>query len=174
MTQQELKEHNKNRKIWQICIVTDDLDKTVKEWVDIYQVGPWTISSFSDKTSEDFMVDGKPVTEPFEFKVAISHIGDMELEIIQPVSGPNIYWDHLKRKGPGLHHIKEYFPTDTIKAEVGRYEKLGIPVTQTGWYEKQDVHYYVDTEEKTGMILELGNCPDIKRQEGTFRVYPEK
>ena len=109
MTQQELRDYNKNRKIFQICLVTDDIEKTVKAWVDIYKVGPWTISTFSNETMSDFKVGGKIVEEPFEFQIAISQIGNIEMEIIQPIKGPNIYFDFLKRKGVGLHHIKEYF-----------------------------------------------------------------
>ena len=174
MTQQELRDYNKNRKIFQICLVTDDIEKTVKAWVDIYKVGPWSISTFSNETMSDFKVGGKIVEEPFEFQIAISHIGNIEMEIIQPIKGPNIYFDFLKRKGVGLHHIKEYFPTDQIEEEVARYADLGIPVTQTGWFAGQDVHYYVDTEDKTGMIMELGNCPPIDLPEGFFRMYPEE
>lgn len=174
MTQQELLEFNKGRKIFQICLVTDDIEKTVKAWVDVYKVGPWSIATFSNETMSDFKVGGKLVTEPFEFQIAISHIGDMEIEIIQPIKGPNIYFDYLKRKGNCMHHIKEYFPLDKIENEVKRYENLGIPVTQTGWFAGQDVHYYLDTEVDTGMIIELGNCPPIELPDGFFKMYPEE
>jgi len=175
MTQQELIEFNKNRKMFQFCVVTDDLDKAVKEWVDLYKVGPWTIMCFNNDSLSDFYVGGKLVEEPFEFHIGISQIGDIQIEIIQPVKGPNIYFDYLKRHGNSLHHMKEYFPDlDELKKEIDRYAGFGVNVTQTGWFAGQDVHYYLDTEERTGMIMELGNCPEIEMAAGSYRMYPEE
>jgi hypothetical protein len=46
---------------------------------------------------------GKPAD--FVAHISLSYLGDMQLELIQPVRGPNIYSDFLRDSGPGLHHI---------------------------------------------------------------------
>ena len=45
---------------------------------------------------------------------------------------------------------------DELKAYVEELEAKGMKVMQTGWIDN-DVHYYVDSEDKLGFILELGN-----------------
>ena len=47
--------------------------------------------------------------------LALAWRGDMQLELLQPVSGYCIYDEHLERKGEGLHHIKLYH-ADCAKA----------------------------------------------------------
>ena len=59
-------------------------------------------------------MDGKLVTEDFEFVIAVCWEGDIEWELIQPIKGPNIYWRHLETEGEGLHHVKEILPDEQI------------------------------------------------------------
>ena len=42
---------------------------------------------FTEKTVKNLKVDGKLVEGPFEFRIAITHVGAMEIELIQPVRG---------------------------------------------------------------------------------------
>lgn len=41
----------------------------------------------------------------FTATISLSYAGDMQLEIIQPTRGANIYDDFLRECGPGLHHV---------------------------------------------------------------------
>jgi Glyoxalase/Bleomycin resistance protein/Dioxygenase superfamily len=87
----------------QIAWVTHDLDATemaltgllgVKKWIRMHDVhfGPDTCSYL-----------GRPAD--FVASISLSYLGDMQLELITPVRGPNIYSDFLRGSGPGLHHI---------------------------------------------------------------------
>lgn len=87
----------------QVAWVTDDLDRTeaaltgllgVKKWVRLPEVafGPDTCSYRGEPA--DFVAD-----------ISLSYLGEMQLELIAPVRGPNIYRDFLQDSGPGLHHI---------------------------------------------------------------------
>ena len=77
MTNDELRELNKKRKIHQIAWVTRDLEKSMKAWVDNLKVGPWTVLAFTEKTLKYLDVDGKRVTEPFKFLIGTSWIGEI-------------------------------------------------------------------------------------------------
>lgn len=171
MTADELLAHNKNRRIFQIAWVTRDLEKSLKAWVEDLRVGPWRIYRFTDETVKNLYVGGERVTEPFEFRIAISWIGDMEVEIIQPVRGPMIYERFLQERGEGLHHIKEQIADDDMASVVQDYADRGIPVTQTGQFFK-DFHFYLDTESRLDFVYELGNCPVQDLPPGTYTVYP--
>ena len=171
MTNDELRAHNRTRKIYQIAWVTGDLEKSMDAWIENLKVGPWRVYTFTDQTVKGLHVDGKPVTEPFKFRIAISWIGDMEVELIQPVYGPTIYQAFIDRKGEGLHHIKEKIETDDMDAVVKDYADRGIGVMQTGWFFK-DVHAYLATEPRVDFIYELGNCPVQELPPDMFSIYP--
>ena len=167
MTNDELKAFNATRKIYQIAWVTRDIEKSLKAWVENLKVGPWKVFSFTDETVRNL----KPVTEPFKFLIAISWMGDTEVEIIQPVYGPTIYQRFIDEKGEGLHHIKEKIEEKDFEAVLSGYKALDIDVTQTGQF-FADFHFYLDTEKKLDFIYELGNCPVQDLPAGMFTIYP--
>jgi methylmalonyl-CoA/ethylmalonyl-CoA epimerase len=171
LSNDELRALNQGRKIYQIAWVTRDLDRSLKAWVEHLRVGPWRVYSFTDETVKNLHVDGKPVSEPFKFLIGISWIGDMEVEVIQPVHGPTIYQKFLDEKGEGLHHIKEKIADGDMAAVVKDYAGRGIGVMQTGQFFK-DFHFYLETEPKVDFIYELGNCPVQDVPPDMVRTYP--
>jgi hypothetical protein len=171
MTNEELRAHNKGRKIYQIAWVTRDLEKSMKAWVENLKVGPWRVYTFTDETVKNLKVGGRRVEEPFKFRIAISWIGDMEVEIIQPVYGPTIYEKFLAEKGEGLHHIKEKIDDADMQRVVDGYAAMGIGVMQTGQFFR-DFHFYLDTEPRLDFIYELGNCPVQDLPPDMFSIYP--
>lgn len=171
MTNEELRALNRGRRIHQIAWVTRDLEKSMKAWVDILKVGPWTVLSFTNETVKELKVGGEIVTEPFKFLIALSWIGDTEVEIIQPVYGPTIYERFLQEKGEGLHHIKEKIAEESLDEVLAHYRGHGIGVTQTGQF-VADFHFYLDTEKKLDFIYELGNAPLQNLLPGMFTIYP--
>jgi hypothetical protein len=87
----------------QVAWVTHDLNATetaltgllgVKKWVQLPDV------HFAPDTCSYL---GRPAD--FVASISLSYLGDMQLELIAPVRGPNIYSDFLRDSGPGLHHI---------------------------------------------------------------------
>lgn len=157
--------------IKQICILVEDLDQAMKNYWEKFGIGPWDIRHFTPETVRDFYVRGEHITEGFDFICAVTWEGSVEYELIQPVKGPNIYWEHLEKFGSGLHHFKIVIPDDDeLKAYVRELEEKGMKVTQTGWIDN-DVHYYVDSYQQLGLTLELGNGGKIGAAE---EVYPSK
>jgi hypothetical protein len=171
MTNDQLASLNRYRKIFQIAFVTRDLERTMKAWIETLGVGPWRVAAFTEDTVRDFIVHGAPVGEPFKFLIAISWMGDTELELIQPVYGPTIYTKFLDEKGEGLHHIKERIGDEAIDGVLADYRSKGIGVMQSGRF-FADFHHYLDTESTLGFIYELGNCPWIDVPPGIFSTYP--
>jgi methylmalonyl-CoA/ethylmalonyl-CoA epimerase len=173
MNNEELRSLNQKREIYQIAWVTRDLEKSMKAWVENLKIGPWTVLTFTDQSLKYLKVDDKMVTEPFKFLIGISWIGDMQLELIEPVYGPTIYEAFIQKHGEGLHHIKERIADDAIEGVVQEYRDKGIGVTQTGQFET-DFHYYLDTEPKLDFIYELGNCPILQLTPDKFSTYPSE
>jgi hypothetical protein len=157
--------------IKQICVVVNDVEKAMKNYWEMFGIGPFDVRHFTPETVRDFYVDGKHITEGFHFICAVTWVGDVEYELIQPIEGPVIYWEQLKNRGAGLHHFKIVIPNDDeLKAYVQELEEKGLKVTQTGWIDN-DVHYYVDSLEQLGVVVELGNGGKIGEPDS---VYPYK
>lgn len=135
------------------------------------RIGPWRVFRFTDRTVKNLKVGGRPVKEPFEFRIAITYVGATEIELIQPVRGPMIYEEYLQRRGEGLHHIKEKIPDEKMAKVVEDYEARDIPVTQTGQF-VADVHFYLNTEPKLNFVYELGNCPYQDLPPDMVSIYP--
>ena len=170
-TQEELVRINKDRHIHQICVLSNDIYKTMEQWVNTLKIGPWRLMDFNDKTMHHLIVDGKPVTDPYRFLIATCTWGNIEFEIVQPVYGPQIYREYLDRKGEGFHHFKEYVSDENWEATLSEYESRGLKVMQTGQFHT-DKHAYIQVEPNLNFILELGNCPPIELREDEFDMYP--
>ena len=110
---------------------------------------------YADKV-KSLKVGGHEVKEEFDFICAVKWAGDMEIEIIQPVKGPNIYWEFLEKQGPGFHHIKDVFSDEEIAEECDRLKAYDVEIMQTGWIDG-DSHYYMSTQKFLNMIIEFGN-----------------
>lgn len=157
----------KERKIAQICMVVRDIDASMKRYWEILGVGPWDVHTFNPDTVKEFKMRGEPV-DGFEYIVALANLGEMQLELIQPVRNVPIYQRFLDQKGEGIHHIKELVDGKDIEATVAQYKQKGIEVTVSGRC-GEDIFLYLDTESSLGMIYEIGNCGAIPAPE---RRYP--
>lgn len=88
----------------QIAWVTADLDATEAALTNLLGVRTWVRIPDVHFRADVNTYRGRPVD--FTSHISLSYLGDMQLELIEPVSGdPNIYSDHLQDHGAGLHHI---------------------------------------------------------------------
>ena len=69
-------------------------------------------------------------------KIALAQVGDVQLELVQPVEGPSIYQDWLDEHGEGLHHMN--FLVDDVDETVTMLTQQGFPSIQSGRFEPKD------------------------------------
>ena len=168
MSAKELQEFNKNRKITQVCYVTNDYKKTIEYLTNTLNWGPWTILKNNQISAHDVKSDGKPVEGDFEFLIAATFIGDIEFEIIQPIHGVNPYSKFLEERGPGIHHIKEsILDNDALDAAVAEYSSRGPKVNYQGKY-MEDHYFYLDTFDALGAYYETVSYThrDVYKRQG--------
>ena len=174
MSAKELQEFNKNRKITQVCYVTNDYKKTIEYLTNTLNWGPWTILKNNQISAHDVKSDGKPVEGEFEFLIAATFIGDIEFEIIQPIHGVNPYSKFLEERGPGIHHIKEsILDNDALDAAVAEYSSRGPKVNYQGKY-MEDHYFYLDTFDALGAYYEMGNNAKVSAKPEFVGWYPEE
>src|SRR5271163_5373976 len=87
----------------QIAWVTLDLDATETALTGLLGVRKWVRIPDVHFAPDTCSYLGKPAD--FVASISLSYLGDMQLELIAPVRGENIYSDFLRDRGPGLHHI---------------------------------------------------------------------
>ena len=179
MTYQELIDLNSKRRIFQICVVTKDLNQTIKDMVDYLSIGPWRVLALSDKTVRDakFLVNNETMdnTKTFKFYVAICMVGDVQFELIQPVYGDTMYQRFIDSGREGLHHIKEKISMEAWDSIKNRFLEQGMKITQSGWFGLSFFAYF-DTEPILKFAFEVGSVPDqnIYPESCELRYFPEE
>jgi methylmalonyl-CoA/ethylmalonyl-CoA epimerase len=155
------------RKIIQVGIVVRDLDEAVKKYYELYGAGPWSIYTYGPPEMKKGTYRGKP--SDWSALIAFTWLGDRQLEIIQPLKGPNIYYEFLEKKGEGLHHIKEW--VDDPEQTVEEYRRKSIAMIQSGEFDGS-TFYYFNTEPSLGITLEITKSGGVKHRKPE-RMYPE-
>jgi methylmalonyl-CoA/ethylmalonyl-CoA epimerase len=87
--------------IRQIAWVVDDLDASIRRWIELHGVGPWTVFRNTLMTGR---YRGADTT--VKMHVGLSYQDDVQIELIQVTSTtPSPYQDTQGRSLVGMHHI---------------------------------------------------------------------
>lgn len=140
--------------LFQVGIVVRNLDESMKLYKDLLGIDSWKVFE-NDPSTHKFTYHGKPVEH--SFKAAFTMLGDLMVELLEPLEGEGIYRDFLNEHGEGLHHLGHIRVDDLDKA-VKELEEAGFPCIETGG-DAADFHTwaYVDTTSALGYILELSS-----------------
>ncbi len=155
--------------IGQICIIVPDLDKAVKNYWERFGIGPWDLYTYGKPLVKRMTRHGKPCD--YKMKVALSYIGKMRIELIEPLEGDTVYKEFVEQHGYGVHHLGVL--TEDMEVSLKKAERCGIKVTQdgAGFGLDDDGHYaYLDTEPLLGTTIELIERP--KRRNPPEKIYP--
>lgn len=87
----------------QVAWVTRDLDATEQTLSALLGAKKWVRMPGVHFGPDSCTYRGRPAD--FTADISLSYAGDMQLELIAPVGGANVYADFLATSGPGLHHI---------------------------------------------------------------------
>lgn len=131
----------------QVCLVVRDLEKAVGRLQDLMNLGPF---QFKETDRPDAVVHGKKTH--VRAKRAYAQAGPMELELIEPATGENIFWEFLDCRGEGVHHFG--ILVSDLDEELQRFKEKGIGVLQRSESARTRLAY-LDTEKALGVILEL-------------------
>lgn len=115
----------------QIAWVTADLDTTERALTGLLGAKKWVRIPDVHFAPDSCTYRGKPAD--FVASISLSYLGDMQLELISPVHGENIYSDFLRDHGPGLHHIcMEAETLERFEAALVDASHHGAEVVQQG------------------------------------------
>ena len=154
----------------QICILVPDIEKAVEIWWKRFGIGPWHLYTYGKPLVKRMTRHGKPCE--YKMKIALSYIGKMRIELIEPLEGDTVYKEFIEDHGYGVHHLGVL--TDDMKGSLKNAESARIAMIMdgAGYGPDDDGHYaYLDTEKLIGTTIEFIERP--KRRNPPERIYPE-
>ena len=141
-------------KIDQIGVIVRDINKAVKHYQAL-GIGPFTTKNL---VGRDRRVYGEPVDD-LKVLTMFCQMGDVELELIQPVSGRTTWQAFLDKHGEGINHLG-FFVAD-IEGETTKMVDRGYQVLQSGKFVGGGGYAYFDTDNIGGIIMELIQWPPL-------------
>ena len=87
-----------------------------------------------------------------KLKLAFFRSGPLEIELIQPVEGKNLYTEFLETRGEGIHHLG-YQVEDMEAMKAVFTEKVGEPIFHRDMGIMEFAYY--DTSEVGGLMIEF-------------------
>lgn len=138
--------------VLQIGIVVRDLEASLRRYVDDYGIGPWEIHEFAPTDANHLHEHGRPVQR--SWRLAVTMVGRVMWELIQPLDNESVYARFLAEKGEGVHHIAAATPSfdDAVAAQSARGNNLVL----SGEFSGIKVAY-LPTERDLGTIIEIAS-----------------
>lgn len=153
----------KDGQICQIAQVTLNLKKSMEHLYNDFGIGPWDVYEYGPHNIRESMYRGKPNLQRYSLAVAWS--GEIQYELMQPIDGYSIYNEFLEKHGEGFQHMKIYHK-NCAKALI-EYKNKGYDVIQSGKI-GEDEFYYLESADKIGITLEIGNAGSIPKPLYTY------
>jgi methylmalonyl-CoA/ethylmalonyl-CoA epimerase len=151
-------------KTMQIGIVVPDVQIAVRAYEELYGIGGWQVMEVGSENTEDVRLHGQPVE--WKSKIAVTMVGSVMWELIQPKSEGDLFGRFLAERGGvgGVHHIAVATP-DYRRVVKDHAERGGVPIL-SGTFSGVEVQY-LDTERDLGVILEVfSGLPEGVEQPG--------
>jgi hypothetical protein len=148
------------KRVAQIGIVVEDIEEAARHYWELLGIGRWVFIDLRPPHLADVLFHGIPVThrDPC-IKIALANQGKVQLELLQPVSGPSTHMDFLKTHGHGIHHLSFGAVEDHDEC-ISRLKARGIGVEMTGRL-NGSTFSYMETQKDLGTIFEF-----VKTQPG--------
>jgi methylmalonyl-CoA/ethylmalonyl-CoA epimerase len=138
----------------QIGIVVNDLHAFTEGLSRLFGIGPFRIFEWPlEGVNPQATYHGQPAS--YRLLLAFITLGKIQVEIVQPLEGQNIYSDFLRDHGPGLHHFRLTIPgfEKGVEALIG----AGIEniASGTGVHVGSKWAYFDTTRILEGVVVEL-------------------
>jgi len=170
------------KKIVQVGIVVRDAEKTAHRYEELLGIGPWKFmeakwprprkrspegkSTDTGNTSYGGLLGDDPgilhdvpmIKIEAKIKLAVTEWEGLELEVIEPQSGPGSHWEFLKVHGPGIHHFSFGVIADHDDC-VAALRREGCGIEMSALMGKGSRFTYMNTSRDLGTLLEFAYVP---------------
>jgi len=136
-------------RLMHIGMVVKDMDKAIARF-EALGIGPFKPRILPADARETYR--GKPFAPAQRVAIQTTQIGNMELELIQPISGESPHREFLDQKGEGVQHLG--FFVDDLREETERLTAAGSTVLLRSQFKSGGGVTYLDLD-AAGLIVEL-------------------
>ncbi|MBN1813753.1 MAG: VOC family protein [Anaerolineae bacterium] len=142
--------------VCQVGLIVRDIERSMAAYSRVFDVPKPGVIVTDGQEVAHTRYRGEPTNA--RAKLAFFEMGQVTLELIEPIGGPSTWQEFLDERGEGVHHIA-FFVKDTDQA-VAFLEGNGIGVVQQGDY-IGGRYTYVDSAPALSVILELLESFDV-------------
>ena len=144
------------KRLVQIGIVVADRARTTQALTSLFGIGPFRFVEWPDRAESKYYYRG--VEEQVRIRQAFVQLGDVEVELIEPLEGRSGYKDFLDQTGGGIHHV--LFEVSDIDPVIQELAQSGVTVLQSGTGIRPGTRWaLLDTRELLGFLVELRHRP---------------
>jgi hypothetical protein len=143
-------------KLIEVCFVTADYRRTMEGLVRL-GIGPWRVYTFDSATVTERTYRG--AAADYGIKVCFADVGDLAVEIMQPLFGPSIFQEFLDAHGEGIQHIAFDCEEKPWEERLEDFERRGFPLVQSGRFMDANAFAFFGTEAATGTTFETYSIP---------------
>lgn len=136
--------------VTQVGIIVRDIEAKARAWSQILglPMPEIIVTDTVDKAQTEYAGQRTPARA----KLAFFHLGQVDLELIEPIGEPSTWKDQLDAHGDSLHHIA--FQVKGMREKLAYLDANGVPLIQRGEY-TGGRYAYTDGGAQLGCILEL-------------------
>jgi methylmalonyl-CoA/ethylmalonyl-CoA epimerase len=140
------------KKVVQVAIVVRDIEKSSRLWAELLGMPVPEIRTTRPGHEVKEIYRGKP--SEGQVKLTFFDLGQVVLELLQPISEGTSWKEFLDKKGEGVQHLG-FQVADQNKTSQA-LEKAGYPIIHQGRYDSDDGTYiYHETLDALGVVVEL-------------------
>jgi catechol 2,3-dioxygenase-like lactoylglutathione lyase family enzyme len=140
------------KKVVQVAIVVRDIEASSKLWAELLGMPVPEIRTTRPGHEVKEIYRGKP--SEGQVKLTFFDLGQVVLELRQPISEGTSWKEFLDKKGEGVQHLG-FQVVDPEKTSLA-LEKAGYPIIHQGRYDSDDGTYiYHETLDALGVVIEL-------------------
>jgi catechol 2,3-dioxygenase-like lactoylglutathione lyase family enzyme len=136
--------------VTQVAIIVRDIEARVQAWAAVLGMPVPEIIVTDPVEVAQTEYQGAP--SPGRAKLAFFKLGQVSLELIEPIDGPSTWKDQLDQHGESLHHIA--FNVEGMGERIAHLAAHGAPLVQRGEY-TGGRYAYVDGTSALGAVVEL-------------------
>ena len=123
-----------------VSLAVNDAEKVMETWSSMLGIGPWTCLDLEGTSAKG---------RPWKAKEYWAKVGDVVIEIIEPIEGRIVQSKFLDTVGPGLHHIA--FTVEDVEKSLAELQDKGaeLIVHNPGSFA------YLKTGAPDGVVIEI-------------------
>ncbi len=136
----------------QVAIVTRDIEASAKRWAAVLGMPVPSVTTTRPGEEVKVVYKGKPSSG--RAKLAFFRLGQVVLELIEPVGGDTSWRQFLDEHGEGVQHLG--FQVENLDEAIARAARMQMPVLHRGRYDRDNGDYvYIESEKLLGVTVEF-------------------